>query len=399
MSLIWKLLRRHISIPQFLGFFFANLFGMLVILLGIQFYEDIRPIFSAKDSFLKDEFLVVSKHISTAGSLSGQNNTFSPSEIEEIRKQSFCKSVGTFNSSSYKVSAAMGVNGAESFTTDLFFEAVPNEYIETSQEEWHYTPGSHEIPIILPRTYLALYNFGFAQSRGLPKVSEGLMGLINMKIFINGNGKHDNYTGRIIGFSSRLNTILVPIDFLTWSNSYYNPGQQDDPSRIIIAVYNPTDEAINHYMDQHNYEVEDDKLEAGKITYFLKIVVGLVMFVGLLISILSFYILMLSIYLLVQKNAEKLENLLLIGYSPGMVSLPYQILTVSLNAVVFILALIFLFFIRNYYIGLITLIFPQVEMGGLLLALLTGGCLFILVSAINVWAIRHKVMSIWYRKN
>ena len=33
---------------------------------------------------------------------------------------------------------------------------------------------------------------------------------------------------------------------------------------------------------------------------------------------------MLSIYLLLQKNTSKLENLLLIGYSPAKVALPYQ---------------------------------------------------------------------------
>ena len=36
MTLVWKLLRQHVSIPQFVGFFFANLFGMIVILLGLS---------------------------------------------------------------------------------------------------------------------------------------------------------------------------------------------------------------------------------------------------------------------------------------------------------------------------------------------------------------------------
>ena len=56
-------------------------------------------------------------------------------------------------------------------------------------------------------------------------------------------------------------------------------------------------------------------------TWFLKVIIGIVLSVGLLISVLSFYILMLSIYLLLQKNTSKLENLLLIGYSPAKVAL------------------------------------------------------------------------------
>ena len=53
MKLVWKLLRQHISWPQFVGFFFANLFGMTIVLLGYQLYCDIMPIFTANDSFLK----------------------------------------------------------------------------------------------------------------------------------------------------------------------------------------------------------------------------------------------------------------------------------------------------------------------------------------------------------
>ena len=36
--MIWKLLRQHISVSQLAGFFLANLFGMIIVLLGVQFY-------------------------------------------------------------------------------------------------------------------------------------------------------------------------------------------------------------------------------------------------------------------------------------------------------------------------------------------------------------------------
>ena len=43
MTLVWKLLRQHISVPQFAGFAFANLFGMLIVLLGYQFIATCCP--------------------------------------------------------------------------------------------------------------------------------------------------------------------------------------------------------------------------------------------------------------------------------------------------------------------------------------------------------------------
>ena len=58
MKLIWKLLRHHISVAQLAGFFLANLCGMVIVLLGIQFYNDVLPIFTQSDSFLKKDYIV-----------------------------------------------------------------------------------------------------------------------------------------------------------------------------------------------------------------------------------------------------------------------------------------------------------------------------------------------------
>lgn len=65
MNLVWKLLRQHISIPQFVGFAFANLFGMLIVLLGYQFYKDVSPVFTSEDSFMKSNYIIVEKKIGT----------------------------------------------------------------------------------------------------------------------------------------------------------------------------------------------------------------------------------------------------------------------------------------------------------------------------------------------
>jgi hypothetical protein len=104
---------------------------------------------------------------------------------------------------------------------------------------------------------------------------------------------------------------------------------------------------------------------------------------------------MLSIYLLVQKNADKMKNLLLIGYSPSNVALPYQLLTVGLNISVLIIAMVILFFIRGYYMDVILNLFPELDSSSIMPTLLLGLGLFAIVSLINVLAIRKKIMSVW----
>ena len=139
-------------------------------------------------------------------------------------------------------------------------------------------------------------------------------------------------------------------------------------------------------------------MEQEKMAYFLRIVIGLVMIVGLVISALSFYILMLSIYLLVQKNARKLENLLLIGYSPSKVARPYQLLTFSLNAVVLIIAMITVFALRTYYMNIISDVYPELANGTLLPMVSVGIALFLFVTILNVCIIYRKIIQIWFRK-
>lgn len=399
MSLVWKLLRQHISIAQLAGFFFANLFGMFIVLLGLQFYNDVKPLFSQEDGFLKPEYLIVSKRISGLSVLGeGESTGFSQKDVQDITSQPFCKSVGAFTASQYRVVCSLGVQGVAHMGTEMFFESVPDRFVDTDLSNWKFNPKEGVIPIVLPRTYLAIYNFGFAQSQSLPKISEGVVGMIDMVVVLRGNGHEERLKGKVIGFSSRLNTILVPESFIQWSNSRYAPEADLTPNRLIVEVNNPTDDAIVKYINDHNLELENDKLDAGRATYFLRVVTVLVMCIGMLISVLSFYILMLSIYLLVQKNTEKLRNLLLIGYSPVRVSLPYQLLTIGMNGIVLLLSFIVLYMVRRYYMNMLWVMFPQMQDGSLIPAFCLGLSLFAIVSIINIVAVRNRVMKIWNRK-
>ena len=186
---------------------------------------------------------------------------------------------------------------------------------------------------------------------------------------------------------------------MKWANENFAPGVEAQPSRLIIEVNNPADSSIAGYFQKKGYETEDGKLDAGKTTYFLRLIVGIVLGVGLFISILSFYILMLSIFLLLQKNTTKLESLLLIGYSPNRVALPYQLLTVGLNIVVLVLSIGLVYWLRGYYLNSIQLLFPQLETGSLWVAVSMGILLFLVVSVINILTVRKKIFSIWTHKS
>lgn len=394
--MVWKLLKQHISKAQLSGFFLANLCGTVIILLSVQFYQDIRPLFTQADSFMSNDYLIISKKISTLGSLVGRGTNFTKAELADLEEQPFVKQVGAFKPAQFKVSAGMAFQGAN-VSTAMFFEAVSNNFLDTKPEGWGFVEGQEEIPIILPRNYLNLYNFGFAKSRSLPQLSEGMLGMVTLDIRISGNGSRINMRGRIVGFSNRLNTILVPESFLDWANNHYGNKQEMPLSRLIVEVNNPADKRIVKYMDENGFEVEGNQLDTGKTTWFLKLIIGLVLLVGIIISVLSLYILMLSIYLLLQKNTIKMESLLLIGYSPAQVARPYQLLTIALNLLITGLSILFVHIVRNSYVDTIATLLPGMKQGSVIMLWIAGLALFTVASVLNFIIIRRKINQIWER--
>lgn len=399
MTLLWKLLRQHISPAQLTGFALANLIGMLIVMLAVQAYADIRALNASDDMLMRSDYLIVNKPVATLSAITGKAPSFSDEEIEEWEDQPFVESVGRFTASTFDVKAQFDMPSFGSFGTDMFFESVPDRFLDVQTDQWALETDSALIPILLPKSYLDLYNFGFAQSREMPRLSEGLLTALKLRVRLRGNGHQDWYDARIVGFSNRLQTILVPQAFMDYANEHYgtpaHTGQSARPSRLIIQLSNPADEGITPFLQSHDYETDADKLAASKTNYLLRLGVGVVIAVGLIISLLALYILMLSIYLLVQKNAEKLQTLLLIGYGTGRVALPYQMLTLTLNVGIGIAAAILLVALRAAYVAYLQAAFPTATFPTAVPGLLAGGALVIVVTLLNALAIRNKIRRLW----
>ena len=209
--LLNKLLRHHINTWQLAGFVLANLCGMAIVLAAVQFHADVKPLFAAGDSFLRPGQVVVTKRVSSVGTLTGKSPAFSEKEIRRMQQQPFVQRLGQYTPAMFSVFATIGSQqmGME-FSTEMFFEAVPDEFIDVQTDKWSYDPESDDVPIILPRAYLNLYNFGFASSQGLPTISEKLAGKVAVRLRLTGTHGVKLKTGRVVAFSRRLNTILVP---------------------------------------------------------------------------------------------------------------------------------------------------------------------------------------------
>ena len=393
-SLLWKLLRKHISKSQLIGFAIANLIGLAIVIIAVQFFNDVKPVFNDEESFIKKDYLVITRTLTSAGAIMGGTSEFSDDDIAEIESQPWCRKVGRFGSSDFSILATVDVAAGRGMRTQFFFESIPDEFIDIDAAHWGFNPERPQVPVIVSRDYLSLYNFGFAATQGMPKVSEGQVSSIPLMFEFMGNGHREAMNGRIAGFSNRLNTIIVPEQFMKWANERYGTNADRQPLRLIVEVNRPGDVKIKEFMDAHKYEIAGDKGNANKAYYFLTIIITIVIVVGIIISLLSFFVLMLSIYLLLQKNTKKLHDLLMLGYSPAQVAAPYVKMVIAINAAVAIVAIIVMLIARGWYMKLLDgmgtaggSIVPAIVVAILIMGAITIG---------NVIAIRRKINALWH---
>lgn len=398
--MVWKLLRKNISAVQIAGYALASFIGLAIVISAVKLYGDVKSVFEDKDSFISKDYIIISKRIPTVGAMGlGSGTSFTPAEIADLTKQPWAREVGAFKAADFHVNASLNF-GNRGMSTQLFFEAIPDKFFDIESDRWTFAPPSEnadaddvfnqvEIPVIISRDYLALYNFGFAAGRGLPQINEEVVSRVPLTFYLSGNGRHDVFRGRIVGFSSRINTIAVPMEFMDWANGRYSSTVESNPSRLIIEANTPGDPEINRYMEAHSYDIAGDKADNGRASYFLNVATTIVVAVGAIITLLAFFIIMLSIYLLLQKNKKILHNLMLLGYSPAQVSRYYYRLICIVNAAVLVLAVAAMILASRYWVGEFGSI--GIQSGSPWPAVATGVVISTLVTLFNCLAVRRIV--------
>ena len=134
-------------------------------------------------------------------------------------------------------------------------------------------------------------------------------------------------------------------------------------------------------------------MNQSKAQGFLNIIVSIVIIVGIIISVLAFFILMLSIYLLLQKNTKKLQDLLVLGYSPSQVSRTYINMVIYINCAVMVVSVILMLLMRAYYLPMLNAM--DVRGGSIILALIVAVVIMSLITLGNVLAIKRKIKDLW----
>ncbi|PSL35616.1 FtsX-like permease family protein [Chitinophaga ginsengisoli] len=289
--------------------------AMILLLIAIQAHTDFDQLLhNQRNANESADFLVINKKITNA--MMGQNakSEFTPAEITDLQKQPFTEAFGFITSNQYKVTAA--APGDLHFYTDMFFESVPDSFIDVKNEEWKWTPSDNTIPIILPNDFLNLYNFGFALSQGLPQVSQETIKALPMKVTISQGLMTQEFTGRIVGFSDRITSFLVPNSFMDWANSKFGSGQAASPSRVIIKTKDPSNPVLAKYLEDKGYTTNQDKIKYSKTKLIVQTIVSVIGFFGLILLVFALLVFSMFIQLVIASCKKEIQLLVTLGTAP-----------------------------------------------------------------------------------
>ena len=384
-----RLLSRNVSPMQIAGYVLASLLGMAILAVGVRFWTD-----AAASSSNLDAYIVLQKPAGE-GLFGGEPPQFSDKEIGEIAAQPWARRVGRFATADFDVYARVSGMG-RSMSTALFLEAVPDSFMDVTPDGWAaYRPGSGDaVPIVIPKEYLSLYNYGFAPARGLPQVSEAMVGLIPVELAVSGNGRQQVMRGRIAGFSERINTIAVPESFIRWANMEFGTDGASSTSRLIVETSRPGDPAVRQWISDKGYETSGDGA-AARVGTIASAGGMVVLAIGAVIVALALFIVTLSLHLLLYKNRPMLHQLMELGYAPGRVARPYAAVAAAVNVAVGAVAVVLALALRPLWMA--PLHAAGLPGGGAWPCVAAVSAVVCVITAVNWITIRRMVWSAFRR--
>lgn len=310
-----KILFRNSTNFQFIFATAGALIGMTALLLSLQLIMDVRSFHSNEEELFGPNSVVIQKKVTKLTSIGMNSTEFTPEDIQELKAKDFITDVAPFQSADFKVGISeVEGDGLPHFYADMFFQAIPDRFMDINVD-WQWTEESEFIPIVLPRDFIMIINYGFAQSQGMNQISEELLMAARLTIHIDGNGKKKEMIGRVVGFSHKISSILVPESFLTHANGIYGNGQIKNPSRIFITTKDDSYGELDELMDEMNLDINKAAIDVAKIKTIISVVIGIFGIASILIMLLSLMGFVQYSQLVLSKASYEIKTLLRIGYA------------------------------------------------------------------------------------
>ena len=312
-TLLKKLIQTSSGRTRFVMAIIGLSVALLLILSAVQIqvdYDDLLHSKTNQDSIAN--FLVLNKILNnkTYGSA-----TFKEEDLSKLKQQQFIDDIGILTASRFKASVQSNSDRFP-FYTDISFESVPAAFIDVNSKDWKWKEGDDFIPMIAPNMFLDIYNFQFSLSQNLPQLTQDIVKMIVFKVNINTDKGTVSFSGRIVGFSDRISSLLVPQEFNDWANKNFSSTQNAKPSRVVIRTKDPGNPALVQYLKDNGLTTDADKTRFSKYRQIVNAVVNVSWITGAVMLLFALLVFTLFIQLTIASCKEEIQLLITLGASP-----------------------------------------------------------------------------------
>ena len=387
------------------------LVGSCLIITAIQIYSDTRV--TTDNARRASSFVTLNKKVEGGIllNLAQQNKAFSAEEMDRVKQLPGVVDIGGFSRNQFPVkvhiwpAGKVGLGAAA--RADLFFESIPDRFLDQLPDAWQWEGNQSVVPIMVPKFYLDLWNFGLAPSRSeYPALSPEAASSMPIEIFI-GDGAPTRLLGRFVAFSKRINSVLVPASFLEWANSKFGGAEtetyyfvwadgtiegpplslsqlmglnEDDntlvspieqpsekirlydalkrgitpprPARLIVRLSSSNDQEFFKGVESLGYETNREVPQQDWVRKGANLLTLVLTAIGSVLSLLSLATFSSSFRLLVLQAGESIRDLILLGFSSNEISRFFIVRFTAIFVPIWAISLLVIymakFFLVNY---------------------------------------------------
>jgi len=349
----------------------------LLLLIAVQMQSDFSELLEGKQNKeTNTQYLVINRQLNNNNLNAGG---LREDELAALKKLPEVSAVGIMQPGYFKASLS-STSDRFPFYTDVSFETVSSDFLDEIPEHWTWQEKDDYVPIIVPSLYLDLYNFQFALAQQLPQLTPEVVKMIFFNIRIQGPNGEVVLIGKVAGFSDRIQSMLVPQEFMQWCNARFAQGEKRNPSRILIKTKDATSPVLNQFLEKNQLQADKEKTRYSKYREIVNWIAGISGLSGLLMLVFAALVLSLFIQLNIVSKQDEIRLLIQLGASPqqmiGFLMKKFYppnafIVLIALGLVAILQYLLF-GWLQKKTIGVSAWISPLTLLAALLLILLMG---------------------------
>jgi len=299
----------------------GSLLGSIFLLISLHYLIRINE-FGKGEEILGPNTLIVQKKVSNSSTLKLTKTDFELDEIDRIKEQEFILDAQAIKSNTFDVSFETSDPLVPRFRSDVFVQTVDKKFIDIQSNKWKWKQGDSFVPIIMPRDFLIMLNT-FMSASGIPQVSEDLAKELKFKFTLIGNQKKEWVDVRIVGFSSEIPSLLVPEDFMSFSNLRFGDSTKQKITQLMLTAKEGEFGKVESFFEERGFESRKSQVLISKLKSVISLLFVFVSCISLIAVFSAALVFFQYVQLLIANNRYEIRTLIRLGYLPNFIIMKF----------------------------------------------------------------------------